>query len=97
MKKSIVLILLLTLLAFSEDIVKEIDYNVPVGHCSYAIVKYAKPYGSNYIFYADLLDSDSSMVANNCYFLDTKSPFLVTPAELDSLLKWNPDYIPPEE
>jgi len=96
MKKLILAILLFTVL-FAGDIVKEIDYNVPVGHCSYAIVKYAKPYGSNYIFYADLLDADSSMIANNCYFLDTKSPFLVTSAELDSLLKWNPDYIPPEE
>ena len=96
MKKLILAVLLFTVL-FAGGIVKEIDYNVPVGHCSYAIVKYAKPYGSNYIFYADLLDADSSMIANNCYFLDTKSPFLVTSTELDSLLKWNPDYIPPEE
>lgn len=97
MKKLILAVLLFTLLAFSEVIVKEIDYNVPVGHCSYIVLKYAKPYRANYIFYGDLLDSDSSVVADNCYFLDTKAPFLVTPTELDSLIRWNPDYIPPED
>lgn len=92
MKKLILLLLVIlmaVLMAQPEPMYKEVKYSVPAGRISYVNLLYAKPYGNNFIIYADLFSRDSSIVANNAYFLDTKAPFaLSSQAELDSLLAW---------
>ena len=97
MKKLIIIILLLMATVSYAGIVKEIDFEVSIGHCSYIDLTFAEEYGENYIIYGNLMNTDSLVIANNCYFLDTDAPFTVTAPELDSLLIWNPDYVESEE
>ena len=85
-----ILITILILLSCSALSAVEIDYDLSVGKCKYAEFLYAKPYGDNYIIYTNLYDADSTLLANNVYFLDTDAPFEIKDMkEVDTLLdKW---------
>jgi len=80
------LIIILILLSCSLLYAVEIDYDLSIGKCKYAEFLYAKPYGDNYIIYANLYDADSTLMANNVYFLDTKAPFEIQDMAIVDLL-----------
>jgi len=93
-----ILITILILLSCTILSAVEIDYDLSVGKCKYAEFLYAKPYGDNYIIYTNLYDADSTLLANNAYFLDTDAPFEIKDMkEVDVLLDTWVEKIEPEQ
>jgi len=100
MKKMIVVLVILLMVALCfTQVYKDIDVEYGGKQAKIARIEYARELSEgSYCFVVTLLDADSTVITTNNYYDDTNAPFqLETEAELDTLLKLHPNYIPVEE
>jgi len=97
MKKLILAILVLAVALIYADVYKPINVQVGTQTAEIAKIKFAeKLEDGRYQFICDLMDADTTKtLAVDRDYYDTNAPFILeTEAELDTLLKLHPNYVP---